>query len=834
MKNTRSRHSNGIYGKMSGLALAVAMLAIPAVSRAETASASRAYVQRGLVAQYDGIDNAGTGSHDVSATTWKNLAGDSSLDGTCDSKLSWNANGWTVTGDCKPVTVGSGLAAVISKTNCTIEVACNPSFVNKRFVYFSQYNGGSSYRTVSLENAVDGKFRLFRTRINSSAGDYNWAGITPAATANTFVSFSFALANKYPKFYKGGDLKATATAAWGDASASAQSVIGGEPWASSNRSGSNFDSTYKVAFNGTYHAFRVYDVTLTAAEIAWNAGLDAVRFNGADPAEILGDGYSYDAATDTLTATLEATAGEGGAISMDGGAAGASASKSVAVGSASTATLVATPDRERGYVFDRWTGDTAAIATGSPLSPEITVSADRPVSLVATFRRNGDAADGLQFDLSFTGDKTADGLTFSASNSDVKHGYETADVPLPVYPIMTNANTTCLFFQQPDGTAAGSIFRQDVRRANTAVTGQVATVFVRFRWDAPAVATAESFPTVVLNGYTSWNNNDGVAANGFAVRMRCGAGETRGYPILLVSKVAPGYQNAGITTTGTAYVNAGKWVDMFVSVYPSPTNPKLSNADIWYCEVPSWNEGGYFNRSEIGHRHFGDRCGITNVVTTSAELRFGCEPNPNAAAITGADAGKAFRGAIACAKGWNRVLTENEMWTVMRGLDGVPSFTDLETPAGRTFTTCTLDVGGFEQARNGTATSFLGGGTEDLPRWRAMTTTYNSNTLLWNAPKDVDPMPVVYWTTISNVKSDNTHPVHLEVNGTKVWPTDAASKDVAKGEEIRVEIGAELTWPGLNELRWVYDTQTASNWMIFDHHRLKLVTPPKPFVLIVR
>ena len=309
MKNTRSRHSNGIYGKMSGLALAVAMLALPVVSRAETASASRAYVQRGLVAQYDGIDNAGTGSHDASATTWKNLAGDSSLDGTCDSKLSWNANGWTVNGDCKPVTVGSGLAAVISKTNCTIEVACNPSFVNKRFVYFSQYNGGSSYRTVSLENAVDGKFRLFRTRINSSAGDYNWAGITPAATANTFVSFSFALANKYPKFYKGGDLKATATAAWGDASASAQSVIGGEPWASSNRSGSNFDSTYKVAFNGTYHAFRVYNVTLTAAEIAWNAGLDAVRFNGADPAEILGDGYSYDAATDTLTATLSSIAG---------------------------------------------------------------------------------------------------------------------------------------------------------------------------------------------------------------------------------------------------------------------------------------------------------------------------------------------------------------------------------------------------------------------------------------------------------------------------------------------------------------------------------------------
>ena len=474
-------------------------LAVMAAFAAIGDGASRAYVQRGLVAAYDGIDNVGTGSHDSSATTWKNLADDSSLDGTCDSKLSWvNGNGWTVSGDCKPVTVGSGLAAVISKTNCTIEVACQPSFVNKRFVYFSQYNGGSSYRTVSLENAVDGKFRLFRTRINSSAGDYNWAGITPAATANTFVSFSFALANKYPKFYKGGDLKATATAAWGDASASTQSVIGGEPWSSSNRSGSNFDSTYKVAFNGTYHAFRVYNVTLTAAEIAWNAGLDAVRFDGADAATTLGEGYSYDAATDTLSVTASATATDGGTVAANGGAASSSVSASLTSGA--SATFVATPNRERGYVFDRWTGDTAAITAGTILTPAITVSANRPVSLVANFRRNGDAADGLKFDLSFTGDKTADGLTFSSSNSETKHGYETADVPLPVYPIVTNANTTCLFFQQPDGTAAGSIFRQDVRRANTAVTGQVATVFVRFRWDEPTVTTAEWLPTASPSG----------------------------------------------------------------------------------------------------------------------------------------------------------------------------------------------------------------------------------------------------------------------------------------------------------------------------------------------
>ena len=67
-------------------------LAVMAAFSAGAAVASRSYVQRGLVAQYDGIDNADTGSHDSSATTWKNLTGDTALDGTCASQLSWNGS----------------------------------------------------------------------------------------------------------------------------------------------------------------------------------------------------------------------------------------------------------------------------------------------------------------------------------------------------------------------------------------------------------------------------------------------------------------------------------------------------------------------------------------------------------------------------------------------------------------------------------------------------------------------------------------------------------------------------------------------------------------------
>ena len=47
--------------------------ALSASHCAEGAINSRSYVRRGLVAQYDGIDNAGFGVHDGSAATWVDL-----------------------------------------------------------------------------------------------------------------------------------------------------------------------------------------------------------------------------------------------------------------------------------------------------------------------------------------------------------------------------------------------------------------------------------------------------------------------------------------------------------------------------------------------------------------------------------------------------------------------------------------------------------------------------------------------------------------------------------------------------------------------------------------
>lgn len=64
---------------MSMRSLLVAASVVCCVAPMAFAYDSSSYVQNGLIAQWDGIDNAGTGTHDPTATTWKDLAGSNDL-----------------------------------------------------------------------------------------------------------------------------------------------------------------------------------------------------------------------------------------------------------------------------------------------------------------------------------------------------------------------------------------------------------------------------------------------------------------------------------------------------------------------------------------------------------------------------------------------------------------------------------------------------------------------------------------------------------------------------------------------------------------------------------
>ena len=80
---------------------------------------------------------------------------------------------------------------------------------------------------------------------------------------------------------------------------------------------------------------------------------------------------------------------------------------------------------------------------------------------------------------------------------------------------------------------------------------------------------------------------------------------------------------------------------------------------------------------------------------------------------------------------------------------------------------------------------------------------------------------------MNDLKSGNTHPMHLEFNGETVW----SSANATKGK-VRVDIPAESIKSGLNELKWVYDTTMANNWISFDYHMLKMAVPTGMIVIL--
>ena len=172
-----------------------------------------------------------------------------------------------------------------------------------------------------------------------------------------------------------------------------ESAIGGD----SNRSGN-----YQYPFIGTCHAFRVYDRVLTAAELAVNAAVDAVRFRGADPATLaLPVGWAFDAQTNLVkTVSISAL---GGTVRLGDGPAAPAFTTNI-VQDASSVTLTFTAAADAGYEFVAWEGDSDAIVSENGM--EVTVDCSGPVSVFALFR----STSGFSPTFTAQGQYATDGL----------------------------------------------------------------------------------------------------------------------------------------------------------------------------------------------------------------------------------------------------------------------------------------------------------------------------------------------------------------------------------------------------------------------------------------
>ena len=658
-----------------------AMITVMAVgccaATALAALTSRSYVQDGLIAQYDGINNAGHGvAHDPNAATWVDLTGNGN-NGTVNTAVTWGEKGWVnSTASIQPVTVGSGLTAAIAaagRFSAQMTVAFSDSG-SIRCLLGQNPNTSNAYE-FNIERNTSGNMCFYagspvwaRTSITMPIAAEAWTPITLIVATN-LQNYSF-------RFYN-----ATNPDGITDSGTTVSKILKFNSTCSTVIGGGTASNDW--TFRGTYNAFRLYNRELTADEIKLNAAIDAVRFNGGDPADyaILAN-YTFDD-EGYLSATFTATAEAGGKIRVAGETDATGVALPVSAGMAATFTAV--PDG--GYVFQEWTGDISAITTGSFLTPTISVKSANDGVVQAVFRKCGTALDGLVFDLDMqdlngngvieSSDMIGNAMKVSATDAtaaytkawsdDATYGayapcFRTLDVAAPMAPFTTNAQS-CLYFPQQT-VASDTVFNSRVELANDGVMGEVATFFVRFKWEGAVVAARNCNIALLMNGCSDgyWSNKKGF---GLTIRTIANYPDI-GYLNVTVPQSRTGAWNDAVSVT------SGSWVDCFVSVYPSPTDLNRSNADIWICETPTFS-GGAFGKPVIKGCHFDDSSALprmTAAASTYGGLRLGNERKDVNTDSTGAAHSMAFRGAIAAVKGWKRLLTEDEMWCVMAGLHG--------------------------------------------------------------------------------------------------------------------------------------------------------------------
>lgn len=212
---------------------------------------AQSYVQDGLVALFDGIENTGFGEHNPSATTWKNLA-----DSEYDFENLYTLDYWTNDSIVVKKRTGSNPGENWMLSNVlTLEVV------------------GKSEATSYFAFSLDG------------ASCHRMFSILP--TNNRGFQFS----SDAPSMYADWTLKRWSVAAtWDSTSASSQSrQFYNGVYAPSNSGTSRWEVARNAAYfghkDGTYPyvgelcCIRAYSRALTDAEIARNYSIDKARFN---------------------------------------------------------------------------------------------------------------------------------------------------------------------------------------------------------------------------------------------------------------------------------------------------------------------------------------------------------------------------------------------------------------------------------------------------------------------------------------------------------------------------------------------------------------------------
>ena len=211
---------------------------------------AKSYVQDGLIAMWDGIENAGFGTHDSSAATWKDLIG--TLDLTPNRSAHWESNGLASSSHIGYLANRNATINTIG----TIEVAFDMSGetannAGRCLVKFSNSRALMGNGLFGLRSRGEPSI-MMDSNINKLKSKFGGAVVYGTTAADDILYFN-------------GEEQQT-TSSGGNWNLNSMTYVGG-------------DGGTSTSVIGVCHCIRVYSRALTAAEVAADYAVDKARFN---------------------------------------------------------------------------------------------------------------------------------------------------------------------------------------------------------------------------------------------------------------------------------------------------------------------------------------------------------------------------------------------------------------------------------------------------------------------------------------------------------------------------------------------------------------------------
>ena len=229
---------------------------------AKAAPTAKSYVQDGLIAMWDGIENAGWGVHDAAATTWKDLI--SGIDFTFGSGMTWGTDYAT--------TAGSEVVGTLNKSNTSLFGRILGASAQGNFEYClaKGIDTLNPYWTNGSSQGILFYLRMLNNMVAvrnqngamNGAGSFFWNTRMTKDVLHT-MAFSMASGEKC-KLYVDGEYKESSSANCN--------------FAVNLLSTGNYAMQFKIRQEKT-HCVRVYSRALSADELAANSAIDKERFN---------------------------------------------------------------------------------------------------------------------------------------------------------------------------------------------------------------------------------------------------------------------------------------------------------------------------------------------------------------------------------------------------------------------------------------------------------------------------------------------------------------------------------------------------------------------------